>query len=102
MDEFRTKLSLKGRDLLADSRLADASLPGDGGKTSSFNDSNEHLHRVEFVQVRLPFRLSESTRQGSYRLVAQGSVYPLAESPTGWNGDRNERIPYLYSRQDTR
>jgi fructose-bisphosphate aldolase, class II len=54
------------------------------------------------LDIPKPFRLSESPRQGSYRLVAQGPVYPLAVSPTGRNGDRNERIPYLYPRQDTR
>jgi hypothetical protein len=30
------------------------------------------------------------------------AVYPLAVSLTDWNGDPNERIPYLYPRQDTR
>ena len=58
----------------------------DGFEAIEILHSNEHLHRVEFVQVRLLFRLSESPRQGSFPVVAHGPVYLLAVSPTDRNG----------------
>src|SRR5260370_18385041 len=57
VNEFSTEFILKGRDLFADSWLTNSSFLGDRGEIPFFNDSDEHVHCIQFVHTSLPIPL---------------------------------------------
>ena len=62
VNKFRAELIFKSGDLLADGRLTNSTFLCDSGEAPFFNDSDEHLHCVEFVHTSLPIPL----RNGFY------------------------------------
>src|ERR1700730_1162355 len=57
VNEFSAEFILKGRDLFADGGLTNSTFLGDRGETPFFNDSDEHLHCIQFVHTSLPIPL---------------------------------------------
>src|SRR5882724_10366961 len=51
MNEFGAELIFKGRDLLTDSGLTNPTFFRDSGETPFFDNSDEYLHRIEFVHI---------------------------------------------------
>lgn len=49
MNKFGAELILKGCDLFTDSGLANPTFFRDSGEAPFFDDSDEYLHRIEFV-----------------------------------------------------
>ena len=91
VNEFSAEFILKGRDLFADGGLTNSTFLGDRGETPFFNDSDEHLHCIQFVHTSLPIPLWN----GCYARNSDSSAVLPDVKNTGVKNTGLNKIPLL-------